>query len=63
MRNLLVLIIVLCGGFYLVGMFVAPTQPAVREWYLASACPQLDKLSPQLCDPIRKAQGEHGDKT
>lgn len=62
MRNLLALIIVAAAGFVLVGMYVAPTQPALREWYQTSACPTLDKLSPQICDPIRKAQGEGSGK-
>ncbi|GEP00474.1 hypothetical protein [Methylobacterium haplocladii] len=63
MRNLLVLLIVLVGGFVLVGMFVAPNQPELRTWYLANACQHLDKVSPQICDPIRKAEGTPADKT
>lgn len=55
MRNLIILLIVLIGGFVGVGMFVAPTQPALRDWYSANACPTLDKVSTQICDPIRKA--------
>ena len=60
MRNLLAILIVAAAGFVLVGMYVAPSQPALREWYHASACPTLDKISPMICDPIRKAQGESG---
>lgn len=63
MRNLLVLVIVLLGGFVLVGMYVAPNQPPLRDWYLANACPTLDKVSTQICDPIRKAEGTSTDKT
>lgn len=55
MRNLLLLIILVGGGFVLTAMYVAPTQPALREWYQVNACPTLDKISPQICDPIRKA--------
>lgn len=60
MRNLLALLIVAAAGFVLVGMYVAPSQSGLRDWYLTSACPTLDKLSPAICDPIRKAQGETG---
>ena len=63
MRNLLALVIILVAGFILVGMFVAPTQPALRDWYQVNACPQLDKVSTQICDPIRKARPEGTDKT
>ncbi len=56
MRSLLILLVVLIGGFYLVGLFVAPSQPNVREFYTVSACPQLDKVSTELCGPIRRAQ-------
>lgn len=62
MRNLIALIIVAAAGFVLVGMYVAPTQPALREWYQTTACPTLDKLSPLICDPIRKAQDETSGK-
>ena len=57
MRNLLALVIILFAGFVLVGIYVAPTQPGVRDWYQTNACPTLDKLTTQICDPIRKAQG------
>lgn len=59
MRNLLLLLILFGGGFVLVAMYVAPTQPALRAWYLEHACKTLDNVSPQICDPIRKA-GEEG---
>ncbi len=55
MRNLLLLLILLGGGFVLVAMYVAPTQPELRAWYLENACTTLDKVSTQICDPIRKA--------
>ena len=57
MRNLLVLLIVLAGGFVLVGMYVAPGQPALRAWYRDNACVHLDRISPQICAPIRQAGG------
>jgi hypothetical protein len=41
-------------------MYVAPTQPALRAWYRDNACVHLDKLSPQICEPIRKAGGSQG---
>lgn len=57
MRNLLLLLILLGGGFVLTAMYVAPGQPALRGWYAANACPQLDRISPQICAPIRAARG------
>lgn len=57
MRNLLTLIIVGLAGFVLVGMYVAPNQPEMRAWYLAHACEHLDKVSPQICAPMRQADG------
>ncbi|GLS45842.1 hypothetical protein [Methylobacterium brachythecii] len=63
MRNLLVLLIVLGAGFVLVGMYVAPNQPQLRDWYLANACQSLDKVSPQICAPIRRADTNGSDKT
>ena len=57
MRNLLLLLIVFAASFVLVGLYVAPSQPTLRDWYRTSACPTLDKISPSICDPIRKAGG------
>ncbi|KQP59138.1 hypothetical protein [Methylobacterium sp. Leaf108] len=57
MRNLLLLIIIAVAGFVLVAMYVAPTQPGLRTWYLQNACVHLDKLSPQICAPAREAEG------
>lgn len=56
MRNLIALLIIAAAGFVLVGMYVAPTQPGLGAWYQANACQHLDKISDQICDPIRKAQ-------
>lgn len=63
MRNLLALLVFLAAGFVLVGIYVAPTQPGLRDWYQSNACPTLDKLSPQICEPIRKAQNGGGERT
>ncbi|GJE59372.1 hypothetical protein [Methylobacterium trifolii] len=57
MRNLLLLLITLAAGFVLVGMYVAPGQPALRAWYRDNACVHLDKISPQICAPVRQADG------
>lgn len=57
MRNLLLLVILFGAGFVLVGMYVAPNQPALRTWYRDNACQHLDKISPELCAPIRRADG------
>lgn len=56
MRSLLTLIIVGAIAFVLVGMYVAPGQPELRTWYLRNACEYLDKVSPQICAPMRKAE-------
>ncbi|WP_336486754.1 hypothetical protein [Methylobacterium nigriterrae] len=57
MRNLLVLVIVLAAAFVLVAMYVAPSQPQLRAWYRDNACVHLDKVSPQICAPLRQADG------
>lgn len=57
MRNLLVLVVVLAAAFLLVGVYVAPNQPELRVWYRDNACVHLDKVSPKICEPIRKADG------
>lgn len=56
MRNLIALVIILAAGFVLVGMYFAPGQPGLRDWYAVNACPTLDQVSTQICDPIRKAR-------
>lgn len=55
--RLAILVIALIGAFVLVAMLVAPTQPVLRDWYLANACPQLDKLSTDICASIRREAG------
>lgn len=57
MRSLLILLVLLAGGFVLTAMYVAPNQPELRRWYEANACPHLDKISPQICEPLRAAKG------
>ncbi|GJE28321.1 hypothetical protein [Methylobacterium organophilum] len=54
MRSLIVLIVILAAGFVLTAMFIAPNQPELRSWYQTNACPHLDKISPKICEPIRK---------
>lgn len=61
MRNLVLLVILLGAGFVLTAMYVAPDQPGLRSWYRDNACVHLDKISPQICAPLRKAEG--GDRT
>lgn len=60
MRNILTLAILAAVGFVLVALYVAPTQPELRSWYLANACEHLDKLSPKICLPLRDADGARG---
>jgi hypothetical protein len=55
MRSLLTLVIVGAIAFVLVAMYVAPGQPELRAWYLRNACEHLDKVSPQICTPMRRA--------
>lgn len=56
MRSLLTLIIVGAVAFVLVAMYVAPSQPELRAWYLRNACEYLDKASPQICAPLRRTE-------
>ncbi|MDB5511963.1 MAG: hypothetical protein JWR08_1446 [Enterovirga sp.] len=58
--RLLILLLALVGGFILVGMTVAPSQPVLRDWYIANACPLLDQLSTDMCAPVRRAASEPG---
>lgn len=53
--RLVIILLALVGGFILVAMTIAPSQPAVRDWYLVNACPMLDKISTDICAPIRRA--------
>lgn len=53
--RIVVLLVALFGAFVLVAMLVAPSQPAIRDWYLVNACPQLDKLSTDICASMRRA--------
>ena len=53
--RLLVLLVAVLGAFVLVAMLVAPNQPTLRDWYLNNACPLLDRLSSEICAPIRRA--------
>ena len=54
MVRLLLLLLVLFGGFILLAMFVAPYQPELRRWYLENACPHLDKLSTDICAAVKR---------
>ena len=56
--RILVVLVALFGAFVLVAMTVAPSQPAVRDWYLANACPYLDRVSTDICAAMRRAAGE-----
>ncbi|KQO57010.1 MULTISPECIES: hypothetical protein [unclassified Methylobacterium] len=58
MRNLLTLVVLGFVGFVLVAMFVAPTQPDLKAWYLKNACEHLDKVSAKICDPMRQNGGQ-----
>jgi hypothetical protein len=58
MRNLLTLVVLGFVGFVLVAMFVAPTQPDLKAWYLKNACEYLDKVSAKICDPMRHNGGQ-----
>lgn len=60
MRNILTLALLGAIGFVLVALYVAPSQPDLRRWYLDHACEHLDKVSPTLCQPLRDADGARG---
>jgi hypothetical protein len=53
--RLIILLVALLGGFVLVGMLVAPSQPDLRDWYLQNACPYLDQVSSDICAAARRA--------
>lgn len=56
--RLVITILAVAGAFILVAMTVAPSQPAVRDWYAANACPYLDKVSLDICAAVRRAAVE-----
>ena len=57
MVRLVLLVLVLFGGFILIAMFVAPYQPELRAWYLENACPHLDRLSTDICAASKREAG------
>ena len=56
--RLLILLLAIASGFILVAMTVAPSQPALRDWYAGIACPYLDMISSDICAPVRRAAKE-----
>jgi hypothetical protein len=54
MLRLIVGLVALVGGFILVAMLVAPSQPHLRVWYLENACPTFDKLSTDICAALHR---------
>lgn len=58
MLRLIFALVAIVGIFVLVAMTVAPSQPALRAWYLANACDHLDKLSTDICAAIRRSGAE-----
>jgi hypothetical protein len=48
----------LIGIFVIVAMTIAPSQPVLRNWYIANACDQLDKLSTDICAAMRREAGK-----
>jgi len=57
MIRLILVLVVLFGGFILVAMLIAPTQPSLRSWYLENACPFLDKLNTDICAAAKREAG------
>ena len=53
--RLLLLVVAALGVVVIVGLTVAPSQPVLRDWYIAQACPYLDMLSTDICAPVRRA--------
>lgn len=53
--RLIITLLAFVGGFILVGMTVAPSQPALRDWYVGTACPYLDKISLDICAAVRRS--------
>ena len=56
--RILVVLLAIIGGFVVVAMTVAPSQPTLRSWYLANACDHLDKISTDICAGIRRGGSE-----
>lgn len=56
--RIVVLLLALVGGFIVVGMTVAPSQPVLRDWYIANPCPLLDQISTDICAAVRRAATE-----
>lgn len=59
--RILVLILAILGGFVVTAMTIAPSQPALRTWYLANACDHLDKISTDICAAMRRAGSERAE--
>lgn len=56
--RLIVVLLAVAGAVIIVGMTVAPSQPAIRDWYVGTACPVLDMISTEICVPVRRAAAE-----
>lgn len=56
--RILVVLLALVGAFIIVAMTIAPSQPTIRDWYVTTACPMLDKVSTDICAAVRRAAGE-----
>ena len=54
--RLAIIIVALIGGFVLTAMVIAPSYPVVADWYRVNACPQLDKISTDVCAAIRRSE-------
>lgn len=55
--RVILFLLALAGAFILVAMLVAPSHPPLRDWYLAHACPYLDRLTPDICAEMRRGGG------
>lgn len=53
--RLVITLLALVGGFILVAMTIAPSQPALRDWYAGTACPYLDNISSDICAAVRRS--------
>ena len=56
--RILIALLAVAGAVIIVAMTIAPTQPAVRDWYIETACPVLDMMSRDICAPVRRAAGD-----
>lgn len=54
--RLAIIIVALIGGFIITAMLIAPSYPALADWYRVNACPQLDKVSTDICAAIRRSE-------